>query len=352
MRVGKGTVIFRAVYGTFTFLAILIVAILLVQLWRFLEVYEKSRPEVVAEAFVQELAKDKTILLGDTGEELNEFEDESVLTEYYAALTNGEISYSRNGRKSDSEKTVYNLIIDGEVIAELTVAQSDTELGYGMYEYEVSGISCREAARKSFNITAPSSADVYINGKIVSGKYTIQTSEPYKETVNFHGLISENLYDVTYKVDGFVNEPEIMVMDKAGNALVTENGKYILAQVNDNELSQTALGFSQAYSRYIVNDGKLSEAAAYLAPDMPIYSELYGFENTWHNWHSGYDFLDVQADSAVLYTPDCAAVRVRYDHVLYGVSNTESGELHSPADYTVYLVKIEGQWKVTELKFN
>lgn len=352
MRGEKGTLIFRAVYGAFTVLAILIVAVLLVQLWKFLEVYEKSRPEIVAEDFVQELEKDKTALLEAADVELNEFEDESVLVKYYTALTNGEISFNRNGRKSDEEKTVYNLIINGEVIAELTVAQSDRLLGYGMYEYEVSGINCRDVIQKSFDVTAPSNADVYINDKLVSGKYITQTSEPYNDTKNFHGLIDGEIYDVTYKVGGFINQPEIKVIDRAGNALVTENGKYIPAQVNNSELSQTALNFSQAYSRYIVNDGKLNEAAAYLAPNMPIYDELYGFENTWHNWHSGYDFLDVQVDSAVLYTPDCAAVRVRYDHVLYGVSNTESGELHSPADYTIYLVNIEGQWKVTELKFN
>ena len=352
MKVEKGTVIFRAVYGTFTVLALFIVAILLVQLWKFLEVYEKCRPEIVADAFVQELEKDKTVLLAAAEVDLNEFEDESAWIEYYTDLTNGEISCSRNGRKSDGEKTVYNLFIDGDVIAELTVAQSDRSLGYGMYEYEVSDINCRDVVQKSFNVTAPSSADVYINGRIVSGKYIVGTSEPYRETENFHGLIDRDIYDITYKVNGFINEPEIRVVDKAGNTLVTENGKYILAQVNDSELSKTALDFSQAYSRYIVNDGKLNEAAIYLAPDMPIYNELYGFENTWHNWHSGYEFLNVQVDSAVLYTPDCAAVRIRYDHVLYGVSNTESGELHSPADYTIYLVKIEGKWKVTELKFN
>lgn len=352
MKIGKGTVIFRIVYGTLTILAISAVVLLLMQLWKFLEVYEKSRPEVIAEAFVQGLQKDKTPLLEATEVELNEFEDESVLTEYFAAMTNGDISYSRNGKKSDSEKTVYSLMIDEEAVAELTVAQSDTELGYGMYEYEVSGLICRDVSLSSYSVTAPSNAEVYINGRIVSEKYIIQRGENYKETENFHGLINEEIFDVTYKIDGFISEPEILVKDNAGNALIAEDGKYVLAKVNNSELSDLALGFSQAYSRYIVNDGKLNEATAYLAPDMPIYSELKDFENTWHNRHSSYDFLDVQVENAVIYTPECAAIRISYDHVLYGVSNTENGELHSPADYTIYMVRVGGQWKVTELKFN
>ena len=352
MVVNKGTVIFRVIYGTLTVLAIAALSVLLVQLWDFLEVYEKCRPEVVAEDFIRELERDKTPLLNAAEVELNEFEDESVLTEYIAALTNGDISYRRNGKKSDGEKTVYSLIISGETIAELTVAQTDTELGFGMYEYEAVGIDCRDVSLSSYTVTAPSCADVYINGKAVSEKYIVQKGDVYKETENFHGFFDGEIYDVTYKVDGFIKEPVIRVNDKNGNSLVTDNGKYALAHVNDGELSQLALDFAKAYSRYIVMDGYLSEAAAYIAPNMPIYGELAEFENKWNSWHNGYDFLDIQVKDALIYSPDCVSVRVSYDHVLYGVPSSETGELHSPADYTVYMVKADGQWKVTELIFN
>ena len=117
-------------------------------------------------------------------------------------------------------------------------------------------------------------------------------------------------------------------------------------------LSELALNFAKSYSKYVVNDGSLSAAAEFLAPDMPFYAELKGYENFWHNWHTDYAFLDTEVGDPIFYGENCVSVKVKYDHVLYGVSSSDSGELHSPADYTVYLVKIGDEWKVTELTLN
>ncbi|MCM1489128.1 MAG: hypothetical protein NC203_12265, partial [Firmicutes bacterium] len=167
-----------------------------------------------------------------------------------------------------------------------------------------------------------------------------------------HGLITNPPTNVTYKIKGFINPPVFTTEDAAGRVLPLSDGAFSLAKQKDDELSQLALKFSQSYSKYIMNDAYLTEVAAYLAPDMPIYNELNGYENFWHNWHTDYDFLDIKLGDPIFYTPNNAAVTVSYDHVLYGVLNTDNGELHTDADYVIYFVNLEGEWKVTDLALN
>lgn len=348
----KGTVVFRVIYWTLTILTAGVIVMALTVLWKALAAYEKSSPEIAANKLLEEFDSNRPDLIKKLDIKCNEFEDETVIEGYFEKLIRGVLSYSRNGRKSDDNTTVYNIISEEGIIAEAEVIKSEKDLGYGFYEYEFSDIKFGEIPTLEYSVTAPSSAAVFCNGKAVSAVYVTETGTAYPETEHFQGLIENVPCSVTYKITGFINEPEFTAYDRSGHPLALQDGKFSLAQPEDGELSQLALEFSKAYSRYVVNDGKLSEAAEYLAPNMPIYDELYGYENFWHNWHTSYDFLDADAEDPIFYSENCVSVRVKYDHVLYGVNSAENGELHSKADYTVYMAKLDEEWKVTDLSFN
>lgn len=348
----KGTVAFRIIYWTLTILTAGLIVFALTVLWKALASYEKSGPEIAANKLLEEFDSNRPDLLKKLDIKCNEFEDEAAIEGYFEKLTRGVLSYSRNGRKSDDNKTVYNIISDEGIIAEAEVKKSERDLGYGFYEYELSDVKFGEVPTLEYSVTAPGNASVFCNGKEVSAVYVTETGTAYPETEHFQGLIEKIPCTVTYKIAGFINEPEFTAYDESAHPLALQNGKFSLAQAKDVELSQLALEFSKAYSRYVVNDGKLSEAAQYLAPNMPIYDELYGYENFWHNWHTSYDFLDADVEDPIFYSANGVSVRVKYDHVLYGVNSAENGELHSKADYTVYMVKLGEEWKVTDLSFN
>ncbi|MCM1054394.1 MAG: hypothetical protein NC394_02630 [Bacteroides sp.] len=348
----KGTVAFRIIYVTLTLLASAVIAAALSLLWKALAAYEKSSPEIPMNRLLAEFDSSRDSLISSLNGKHNEFEDDSAIKGYFEKLTSGSLSYSRNGRKSSENATVYNIISDEGVIAEAEVIKSEKEIDCGFYEYKLSKVVFGEIPTFDCSVSAPGGASVFCNGKEISSVYVSETGTAYPETEHFQGLIEAAPCTVTYKITGFINEPEFTAYDKLGHPLALKDGSFSLAQSESPELSQLALEFSKAYSRYVVNDGGLSEATQYLAPDMPIYGELYGYENFWHNWHSGYDFLDVQADDPIFYSDKCVSVRVKYDHVLYGVSSSENGEQHSKADYTVYMVQLEDEWKVTDLSFN
>lgn len=348
----KGTIVFRTVYGLLTLLGLCFVTAALFILWQALAAYEKSDPSIPMNRLMEEFDADRGSLLSRLNGECNEFEDESAIEDYFDRLTEGELSYSRNGKKSGGDKTVYNISAREGVIAEAEVVKSDKELGCGFYEYELSDVKFGDIPTFSRSVTAPSSAKVFCNGKEISPVYITETGTAYPEAKHFQGLIENVPCSVTYEIAGFINEPEFTAKDQSEHSLCLKDGVFSLAREENRELSQLALDFAESYSKYVVNDGRLSETASYLAPDMPLLAELEGYENFWHNWHTGYDFLDVEAEAPIFYSDKCVSVRVRYDHVLYGVNSADNGESHSPADYTVYMVALEGEWKVTDLVFN
>lgn len=348
----KGTVVFRAVYLTLTFLTAGLIITALYLLWNGLSAYEKSDPELPVNALMEELNKNKSAFVKNLNASTNKFEDKAVLDTYLDALTAGELSYVRNGKKSTDDKVVYSIKAGEGVIAEAEVVKSNNALGYGFYEYELKGVTFGEVPTHGYTVTAPDSVRVYCNGIMVSNDYITETGEVYPESEHFQDLLSAPPRDVTYTVGGFIGEAEFTAYDGAGNLLKLKDGRFSLAQFANEKLSQLALDFSEAYSRYVVNDGGLGAVADYLAPNTSFYSELEGYENFWHNWHSDYDFIGVKVGDPIFYDENCASVKVEYDHVLYGVSSSENGEVHSKADYTVYLVNMDGIWKVIDLSFN
>lgn len=348
----KGTIAFRVIYGLLTIAAIVIIAVVLKTLWDFLQVYEKCQPELAIKAYTKEMTSMDKLPEELENVKLNEYEDREALTKYIDSLMDGEIVYKRNGKESDGDTTVYDIKVNENVIARATVVPSPEDAGFGMHEYVVSDVRFGQVNLSSCTVTAPSNATVFFGDKAVDKKYITKKGTPYKDTEYFHGYFEGEIYDVTYKVDGFLYQPEITVKDSFGNELEMKDGKYVLSAHENNELTRFALEFAQNYSKFVVNDGYLSTVTEYLAPDMPLLEELQTFENTWHNYHTDYDFIDVDAGEPLFYNENCAAVKISYDHVLYGVQSSENGELHSKADYTVYLVNTDGNWLVTDLRLN
>lgn len=351
----KGTIAFRIIFGIFSASLIAFIALSLKYLWDFLEAYEKSQPELAAEALIKQINRDKSSFFDKLSVNPNEFEDSSAAKNYLDELIKGKVTYSRNGRESDETTTVYDIKVGGKKIADAKVRLSDKELGYGLYEYEVKDIKYEsiELPTSSYSVTAPNTAIVMCNGKEVPVKYITEMGTAYEDTKNFLGYTEGPFpYNVTYTIDGFIGEPTFTAKDKDGNPLPRIDGKFTLAKTKNEELSKLAIEFSKAYSRYIMDDGELDEAAKYLASGTTIYQNLAGYNNYWCRTHYGYDFLDVNAEDPLFYNDKAAVVHLTYDHVLYNVPDTETFEFHSPADFNIYLVKLGGNWKVVEMITN
>lgn len=351
----KGTVAFRIIFGVFLTVLTAFIALSLCCLWNFLEAYEKCRPELAVEALIKEIKNDKSSFYDKINVDTNEFENKSAAKIYLEPLEKGELTYSRNGRESNEDITVYDIKTDGKKIAAASVKLSGNDLGYGLFEYEIDSIKFEkiEISKTSYSVSAPNTAIVMCNGKEIPVKYITETGTVYDDTKNFLGYAKGMFpYNVTYTIDGFIGEPTFTAKDKYGNEMPMTDGKFTLPKIKDENLSSIAFEFAKAYSRYIMADGELDEAALYLAPNTRIYQNLEGYDNKWCRTHYGYDFLNVNGEDPIFYNENAAMVHLTYDHVLYNVPDTKNFEFHSYADFNIYLVRLEGEWKVVQMLTN
>ncbi|MDE6725487.1 MAG: hypothetical protein K2J79_07770 [Ruminiclostridium sp.] len=349
----KGTIVFRIIYTVLTLSLIATIAYGLGVLWHFLEAYEKSQPEIPAKTFIDEIHKNKTLYFDKLEFTPNDFEEKSYAEEYFNDLANSINSFTRNGKESNDEQTVYTLKNDKDNIANITVKSVGKDLGYGFRECEVTDIKFGQVVTSAYSVTVPDNAVLYCNGKVVDKNYITETGAVYDETKHFYDLGSDYLHDNVYTIDGFVKEPTFTAKNMAGEPLELKDGRFIPTTEKNEELSQLALNFAQNYSRFIVGDETLWTVSRYLAPNMPLYDDLVNFMNYW-TYHTSYEFQEETAYDPFFYSENSASVRVTYKHIMYGVPASVSTEsqLETQSDYTVYLVDLDGEWMVTDIVIN
>ena len=157
----KGTIIFRISYGILTFILAAAIVFVLLILWNGLKAYEQSSPEIPMDKLMMELTYDKSSIIKELSFKLNEFEDINSVERYFERLTQGDISYSRNGKESDDKKTVYNIKASEGVIAQAEVTASGKDLGYGFKEYELKDITFGNIPTFEYSVTAPSNTILF-----------------------------------------------------------------------------------------------------------------------------------------------------------------------------------------------
>lgn len=345
----KGTIAFRAIYISLTALLAIAIAVGLFILYSFLSDYEKTLPEKSVDEIITRLNSGDYSDITATAEfQSNGFEDENVYNEYCNGLFNGDYTYSRISKESSEVLQTYKIKSGKNEIARVVLKQTGGKSSFGFPLYSISSVTSGEVKTKTVTVTAPSCASVYLNGICVDTAYITSKSEPDKSLDNFLEYLDMKPYNVTYTVDGFLNEPVITAKDFMGNELqLGENNTFSLATTKDDELSQYALDFSLTYSKFISNDGTKAAVIEQLTDNNPMIPDIEDFENNYYAWHTDYAFADEKASEPTFYSENCATVRVTYNHI---IESTETFTF--PADNTIYLVKINGEWRVSQLIMN
>lgn len=345
-------IIFVAVYALLSVGLLAFMGYGLWHLWGLLDAYQKAQPDAAVSKVIEKISTDKMVYFDKLEFTPNEFEDRSYAEEYFEELMSGTVTFTRNGKLSNEQQTVYTLKKEGKSIASLTVKPEGTDLGYGYKEYVETDIKFGEVATGSYSVIAPDDATVYCNGKEVDKKYITSRGEEYEGKEHFFGLVEHTPYEVNYTIEGFIKEPLFTAKDKKGNELELKDGKFTAVRIKDDDVGKTALEFSKCYSKFIERDDTFYNLSAYLVPDTDLYKVLSTFNNSWPYLHSGYDFKDAEVSEPLFYNEKAVMIKIKFDYVLYGVSSqlSQDNELHLAVNHTVYLIKEEdGGWKVIDL---
>lgn len=352
-RTGKGTIVFRAIYISLTLLAVAAVTAGLFVLWDFLAEYESYLPEKAVERAIQPLRQGEYTAVYDSADFTpNRYEDDSAAREYVAGLFKGELSYSKDVRLSTEEAPVYAIKCGGKRVCTLTLKDAGERSDWGFPLYAAAGYSGVEIPTSAITVTAPSNAEIRING--VPLREMPVKSEQVKECAHFYGYIDEIPGMAEYRVEGFTHEPEVTAFRADGTALPQEKSGSEYRFALDcgeipQELSELAVNASKTYSKYISADAAFSAVAQYIPQDVPIYDNISTYEAKFYTPHSDYDFLDVSVGEYRRYTEDCVSLRVTYTQRIYA---GYFGDFDFPTDNTLYLARSGGEWLVTDIVMN
>ncbi|MBP3611343.1 MAG: hypothetical protein J6J42_13525 [Lachnospiraceae bacterium] len=184
------------------------------QLWKFLTVYENTRPvhfmEDTLTIFQESETEEFQNYLTNTVE--NPYEDTDLLLSlFYDFIAGKELSFGKLSGSYTESHPVYAVLADDVHVATVSFTSDHTNAGYGLSGWTLEEITLLVTPTKSFAITVPSSMTVYINGIPAATEHIVSTVET-DTPVSY----------VNYAFSGLYKEPDIRVTDRYGSEVTLQ----------------------------------------------------------------------------------------------------------------------------------
>ena len=203
-------------------------------------------------------------------------------------------------------------------------------------------------------ITAPTGADVYINGVQVTDTYKIESGVKFAPCLHVSDYVTVPTNDV-YDVGQLIAQPDITAKLNGKELTVDYDKKtgYTIYYPSDDELYKSMESriytIAEQYGAYIINRGSLSKLSSYMVgtaaeyvSDIPaIWAYLWGKSYT-------YQFNNESITNFRKYSDKCFSCDVYYDlYVDYKTGNTTY-----KTSLTYTFVKQNGTWMLADFLIN
>lgn len=333
-------------------------------LWEFLEDYQNSLPENVAEeALTIFETGDMDTLTGYieyTAHPLDTRESfDAIVQEHFAVKDGGAGEYTLIPKMGAGEEKRYVAALDHVKVGEIVLADSGRTSEHGFTLWELSDIELFSVKGEyGAEILAPADAQVLINGNLLSTDYMVDNAvmmdvEGYRNLPEGYSQPTQ----VRYQVSGLLADPEVEVVTTDGSACVLEvtedTGlvKYYTTTRYAGEEFAAGAGVkaefaAKAYAEFITKDAQLSELSQYLLPGGSLYTSLQDFSNYWYIDHTSNEFKNVVLENFILYDASHYSCDISFDYYIY----MGAQEYEYPTSYTLYFVREGEQWMLATLE--
>ena len=201
--------VFWVLYALYTLLLAGAICFTINLLWKFLDVYETTRPVHAMETAISILRPEeedslRTYLTNTTG---NPYEDISVILNRFYEMTEGqELTFGKlSGAYSESHPT-YAVLAGETHVATLRFSAQSEPVGYHLCGWDLESVTLLVSPKYSFALTVPSSMKVFVN-KIPIAEDAIVGSNATDTPVTY----------IDYAFSGLYEEPQIEVFDRYGS---------------------------------------------------------------------------------------------------------------------------------------
>lgn len=207
-RTGKKFPFFWFFYGLYSFLLIGVIAFGLFELWKFLDVYEETRPvhAMQEQLAVFDRSQEEQLRTYLTNTVDNPYEDVSViLNSFYERISGQELSFGKLSGAYSELHPVYAVLAGEEHVATVSFAMQDTPVAYNLSGWELEAVTILDTPTYSFAVTIPSSMQLFINKKAVQERSFVSETKTDTPVSYF-----------AYADSGFYEEPVLEVFDRYG----------------------------------------------------------------------------------------------------------------------------------------
>ena len=148
-------------------------------LYKYLGVYEKTRPEMLMDSLIETVSVDEWYLKAkaNCSLDVNEFENAAEIYDDYihnSKIDNSHISYRKDLTTSDSKNSVFIVKSGITNVAQVTLVP-DQKAGFGRYTWKLGDVSAPNILNNlnyvTVNVFCPENAGASINGKKISTDY-------------------------------------------------------------------------------------------------------------------------------------------------------------------------------------
>ena len=206
---------------------------------------------------------------------------------------------------------------------------------------------------ESVKIYCPIGVEIYLNGSLVTDEYL--TNEEFIFT-EFSGIKDEAYKHpklICYEINNLISISSLQAKQRDDSLceIITEKGYYkVTANIPKKEeeiLKPLAEEVSKKYAAFIAEDCTFSEISTYIYKNTEFYDTLKEFYNGWFPEHSTFGYENIEFNNLLWYDENHSSMQVKFNFfITYGNNKTRD---YSVA-YEIYFVKIDGEWKVINIK--
>jgi len=333
-----------------------VVIVLLLLLQGVLKDYEKSMPNNTMSKIEKEFTPDNIEqILNDNPVKINEFETVSSIADYFKLkMQDNEVTYKRKSGEFTDTTPVYVVKAGDATIAKVTLAENGKN-AHKFTEWKLDSISFDGYidAKNEITITAPSSAEVKLNGIKISESYITKKDIKLELTKNVDPYVKAPT-NVEYKVSGLMVQPNITASMNGVDLGVTVDGKvcsvnYPTDAVLFEAQKPNINALNEAFGKYLINRGSLDTLNKFLVGNAK--KNMSNIEATWAFLYGKtytYEFRNQSFTNMIKYSDNCYSCQTFYQlYVKWG-----EGEKTYDTSMIDTFVKINGSWYLSDFSFD
>ena len=184
--------------------------------WDYMDAYERSRPQIVVDAYTRQLTPEYICNASTSLIDRVSIQSKEACQKVILDALQGELTCAKNSSLSTHTKQVYMILCGEQVIGTMEMQQKgQSHYGFTPWVVTKDSFELSYLLTESISVTVPSDYPVYLFGNRLTDAFITEDHVPYPALKEYYGSYSLP-YMVTYTAGPFLGQPELLVTNPTG----------------------------------------------------------------------------------------------------------------------------------------